>query len=151
MITTINGTTYEISRRPSIYTNRKGKDDCRIFICQPPHETHKGGRRNGNMICRTIRVIACESGEIIREFDCVPKELNNELLKQNAFIDIGENMDENVKAERIELSMSIIWAANNSELFKKTCEKFFDDHLNDYKITSTVSKGEIMLIATLKD
>lgn len=55
-----------------------------------------------------------------------------------------------VNRVRVEIEISIVWAAENPELFKKTYQEFFDSHSTDHEIRSKVRRGYITLIAERK-
>lgn len=75
---------YRITRNPSIYTSRAGKEDCRIMV--ESDFTH-GGARYGDKLFRTIAVYAAESGTMIRSYERLPNEITMPLLHQWGMIE----------------------------------------------------------------
>ncbi|WP_065091489.1 hypothetical protein [Rhizobium leucaenae] len=74
-----DGIEYRINRQPSIYTNRNGREDCRIMR---ESSIANGGGKYGDKLYRTIAVFAAEDGSVIRDYERLPKEVTMAALSQ---------------------------------------------------------------------
>lgn len=75
------GKDWQIKRKASIYTNRSGKDDVRIWV-----ESDHGAKFEDGKRYSSVQVIAAESGEFIRNYSAVPETITPEFLRQNGFL-----------------------------------------------------------------
>lgn len=74
-----------ITRRPSIFVSRNGKQDCVISIFTPIGDKDQWGVRVDGGYRRIIARIECETGRIIHHFEgTIP---SNEELKKLGMID----------------------------------------------------------------
>lgn len=79
----LNGKTWKVERRASIFTNRNGCEDVRVMV-ENDHgakDSDDGKRYTTNM------VLAAESGETIRHYEAVPKEIDMSFLADKGFLD----------------------------------------------------------------
>lgn len=84
MLLTSGKREYRITRNPSIFTSRNGKEDCRIMV---ESDAWRGGARYNGKLYRTIAVYASESGAVIRHYEKLPKEITLPLLLQWGMIE----------------------------------------------------------------
>lgn len=79
----LNGKSWFIKRAPSIYTNRNGCEDTRVMAESGAH----GAKREDGKRYEIIVTLASESGEFLRNYGAIPKEISMEFLLDNGFID----------------------------------------------------------------
>ena len=72
-------------RSHSIFTSRNGKQDCHVFKFTPAGTPGVWGSRVEGGYERMVMVIACESGEILRNYEATDVDL--EELKRLGLID----------------------------------------------------------------
>ena len=78
----LNNDKVMVYRGPSIFTNRQGKEDCAVEVSGP----WGGMEANGKRYHSVIR-IACESGEVLRQYETMPKDITLDWLRQAGYVD----------------------------------------------------------------
>lgn len=77
-----DGKQWRIKRSGSIFTFRNGKEDVWISV-----ENDHGAKEADGKYYSGAMVLAAESGEVLRHYVPVPKDLTVDFLKQAGFVD----------------------------------------------------------------
>lgn len=78
---------YIIRRGPSIFTPRNGKQDCVIRKRNnAPYGAH-GAREADGKLYNIVKILACESGAILRDYENLPMQINSDFLKAQGYLD----------------------------------------------------------------
>lgn len=94
-----DGTEYRVTRGPSIYTDRAGREDCRVMRAAGRGE---GGAVHGDKRFVTVAVFAAEDGAELRSYERLPPELlPGGLLRQWGLVD-GGGTDQSRSAPRFQ-------------------------------------------------
>lgn len=78
---------YLIRRGPSIFTSRNGKQDCVIKKRNNATYGAHGAREDDGKLYNIVKIIACESGELLRDHEEIPADISTDFLKDQGYID----------------------------------------------------------------
>jgi len=76
---TLNGLDYMVSEGNSIFCSRQGKSDINVYVRGSWGGLYGEGKRRGYY--RTIRICDAQTGEVIRDYESVPKEVQDEVSR----------------------------------------------------------------------